>query len=78
MDKLTFIPHHLAHAYSTYYSSDFNESLIVVADAMGSEIIPGGKAESWFSSKYDVVDTSNEEFNYSEGITIFEAKGMNL
>lgn len=78
VDKLTFIPHHLAHAYSTYYSSDFNESLIVVADAMGSEIIPGGKAESWFSSEYDVVDTSNEEFNYSEGITIFEAKGNEL
>ena len=78
IDKLRFIPHHLAHAYSTYYSSNFNESVIVVADAMGSEIIPNGKAENWFSNDYNIIDTSNEPFNYAEGITIFEARGNKL
>ena len=34
-DKLVQVPHHLAHAASTYYVSGFNESLILVVDGMG-------------------------------------------
>jgi carbamoyltransferase len=34
-DKLVRVPHHLAHAASTFYPSGFHESLIFIADAMG-------------------------------------------
>ena len=30
--NLKFIPHHLAHAYSTFFSSGFEEAAVVVAD----------------------------------------------
>ena len=33
--KLVSVPHHLAHAASCFYPSEFDESLIVVADGMG-------------------------------------------
>jgi carbamoyltransferase len=34
-DKFIQVPHHLAHAASTFYVSGFSESLILVADGMG-------------------------------------------
>ena len=34
-DRLNYCTHHLAHAYSTHYSSGFEESIILVADAAG-------------------------------------------
>lgn len=73
-EKLYYIPHHLAHAYSTFYSSDFDESIVVVADAMGSLIQKGNKAWEWFSKGYDLEDTSDKEFDWAEGITIYEVK----
>lgn len=39
-----FVPHHDAHAYSCYFSSGFNESLILVSDGGGDFI--DGKQES--------------------------------
>lgn len=35
-EKLVFVPHHMAHAYSSFGASGFKEAAIVVADAMGS------------------------------------------
>lgn len=76
LDKLEFIPHHLSHAYSTYYSSPFDDSVIVVADAMGNSIQKNGKAWEWFNenSDWNLADTSNLEFDWAEGITIYQAK----
>ncbi|MGE0472118.1 MAG: carbamoyltransferase [Nitrospirales bacterium] len=34
-DKLVSVPHHLAHAASTFYLSGFEEALIVITDGMG-------------------------------------------
>ena len=36
-EKIVTIEHHLAHAYSTFYSSTFNESAILVVDGRGSQ-----------------------------------------
>lgn len=36
-DKVISVPHHLAHAASTFYPSGFNESLILVSDGMGEK-----------------------------------------
>ena len=37
VNKLIQIPHHIAHAASTFYLSGFKESLILVADGMGEQ-----------------------------------------
>lgn len=53
--KIKAIPHpahHLAHAYSAYFCSPFNESAILVADGNGSLLSPRhGEAESGFYAK---------------------------
>ena len=36
-EKLIQVPHHIAHAASTFYPSGFEESLILVTDGMGEE-----------------------------------------
>ena len=44
IDKpVTLINHHLAHAASAFYPSDFEESAILVVDAVGSKEIVGGQ-----------------------------------
>ena len=46
--KLKYIPHHLAHAYSTFFSSGFDDAAIVVADASGSILNNLNKLTSFF------------------------------
>jgi len=71
-EKLIFIPHHLAHAYSTFYSSDFDDAAVVVADAMGNVVTPGSPMERWLIEKGEEVhDTTKEPFDWAEGATIF-------
>jgi len=38
LPQIEFIPHHLAHAISSYYASGFDEASILVADGLGEEI----------------------------------------
>ena len=68
-DRLEFIPHHLAHAYSTFFSSGFKESVVVVADASGSVICPGSKLNKW----YPDVDTSSlsDKSRIAESLSIY-------
>jgi carbamoyltransferase len=68
-DFLEFIPHHLAHAYSTYFSSGFRESAVIVVDASGSELAPGSKANQWFPN----IDLNSIEpgTRKAEAITIY-------
>ncbi len=42
------VSHHLSHAYSTYFTSGFNESLIIVADGGGDYIGGQLEAESYY------------------------------
>jgi len=37
-ERLSFVPHHLAHAASTYYPSGFDQSLVLVIDGMGDNV----------------------------------------
>lgn len=78
LDKLYFIPHHLAHAYSTYYSSPFESSVVVVADAMGSLLQKGNKTWDWFSKGYNLEDTSELDYDWAEGITIYDVADNNF
>ena len=68
-DRLEFIPHHLAHAYSTFFSSGFKESVVVVVDASGSVICPGSKLNKW----YPKIDTTQltEDSRIAESISIY-------
>lgn len=66
--KLHYIPHHLAHAYSTFYSSGFSEAAVVVADAMGSVLKRGSHALKWFGKEWP----GTEDYEYAEGITIYK------
>lgn len=70
-NKLEFVPHHLAHAYSTFYSSGFNEAAVLVVDASGSEVTSGSRANDWFT-----VDTSSLEpgVRLAEAVTIYYFK----
>ena len=43
-----FVSHHLAHAYSTYFSSPFDESLIFVSDGGGDYISGKQEAETLY------------------------------
>ncbi len=48
LDKLLYIPHHLAHACSSFYSSGFDDAAVVVVDAMGS--VFNNKTAEWYSN----------------------------
>jgi carbamoyltransferase len=67
-DKLFFIPHHLAHAYSTFFSSGFDDAAVIVADASGSILNFKNKLHLWYDVDRTGLD-SNED--WTEGISIF-------
>jgi len=67
--KLKFIPHHLAHAYSTFFSSGFDDAAIVVADASGSILNNLNKLNYWYNNT-DLPNLDDEE-DWTEGISIY-------
>lgn len=50
-----FVNHHTAHAYSAYFSSGFDDALIVVADGAGDYIDGMQEAESLFIAKNNKI-----------------------
>jgi len=67
-EKLLFIPHHLAHAYSSFFSSGFDDAAVVVADASGSILNYKNKTHQWYEKDRDGL---NSEEDWTEGISIF-------
>ncbi len=67
--NLKFIPHHLAHAYSSFFSSGFEESAVIVADASGSILNNLNKLTEWYPNK----DKEGLELgeDWTEGISIY-------
>jgi carbamoyltransferase len=67
--KHEFLPHHLAHAYSTFFSSGFEDAVVVVADASGSILDDRNRLHEWYPnvSKKGLADG---EF-WTEGISIY-------
>lgn len=66
-DKVTFIPHHLAHAFSSFYSSGFEEGCVVVADASGSIITYKNQTHEWYPTYTEELD---KNLDWAEAITI--------
>jgi carbamoyltransferase len=67
--NISFIPHHLAHAYSSFFSSGFEESAVIVADASGSILNNLNNLTEWYPNK----DKEGLEFgeDWTEGISIY-------
>ena len=67
-DKLYFIPHHLAHAYSSFFSSGLDDAAVVVADASGSILNYKNKLHLWYDVDRTGLDTDED---WTEGISIY-------
>jgi carbamoyltransferase len=65
---LKFLPHHLAHAYSVFFSSGLEEAAVIVADASGSIITFKNKTHLWYDPKEYNLET---DFDWTEGISIY-------
>jgi carbamoyltransferase len=62
VNKVRKIPsHHLAHAYSAYYPSGFEESIILVADASGSTIDRQTESYTIYTGKGNQLTTLHRE-----------------
>jgi carbamoyltransferase len=73
ISKLKFIPHHLAHAFSTFHSSGFNEAVVLVADAMGSPINEGNPAREWYIDVIDKLGIPSGDYqSWAEGWSIYK------
>jgi carbamoyltransferase len=60
--KVQRIPsHHLAHAYSAYYPSGFEESIVLVADASGSTIDRQTESYTIYTGKGTQITTLHSE-----------------
>lgn len=70
LNKLIFIPHHLAHAYSSFFSSGFDESVVIVCDASGSILNDSNLLKKWYPN----VDRSElkEDEDWTEAISIYK------
>ena len=69
LSKLKFVPHHMAHAYSSFYSSNFEEAVVVVADAMGSLYNDETSIKSWYKLDESQLEPGQQ---WGEGFSIYK------
>lgn len=67
--KVMHMPHHLAHAYSTFFSSGMEESAIIVADASGSILNSSNQTKDWYPEDYK--HAVSEQRDLTEGISLY-------
>jgi len=68
VEILNFILHHLAHAYSAFFSSGLEDAAVIVADASGSIVTFKNKTHIWYDPKEYNLDTDSD---WAEGISIY-------
>ena len=71
LSKLKFIPHHIAHAYSTFAASGFEEAAVVVVDAMGSVYNDVTPIKEWYQLDESELEEGQE---WAEGYSIYQFK----
>lgn len=71
LSKLKFIPHHIAHAYSTFAASGFEEAAVVVVDAMGSVYNDVTPIKEWYQLDESELKEGQE---WAEGYSIYQFK----
>jgi carbamoyltransferase len=69
-EKHEFLPHHLAHAYSSFFSSGFDDAVVVVADASGSIWNERNPLPEWYPNLSQEGLGSGE--TWTEGVSIYE------
>ena len=76
LEKLKFVNHHLAHAYSTFFSSGLDEAAVVVADANGNTVNPNNSAYEGFSKNNPSIIKNNPgpHTNWAEATTLYHFK----
>ena len=67
--SLFFIPHHLAHAYSSFFSSGFEDAAVIVADASGSILNNLNRLTEWYPKVTNEGLEKGED--WTEGISIY-------
>jgi len=67
--NLKFIPHHLAHAYSSFFSSGLDEASVIVADASGSILSHLNKLPIWYPNVTN--DGLDPEEDWTESVSIY-------
>jgi carbamoyltransferase len=72
-DKLFYIPHHLAHAFASFYSSGFDNAVVIVADAMGSILSEKNRSKEWYNYEKAVTDGT---YNWAEGYSIYNFESL--
>jgi carbamoyltransferase len=65
LDKLKFLNHHLAHAYSTFFSSGLDEAAVVVGDANGNIVNPKNSAYEGFVKNNPEFTEKRPSYNTS-------------
>ena len=68
-NKLKFIPHHLAHAYSSFFTSGYDEAAVIVADASGSIANDKTKLKEWYPDLS--IEGLNAGEDWTEGVSIY-------
>ena len=71
LDKLKFIPHHIAHAFSTFAASGYEEAAVVVIDAMGSVYNDTTPIKAWYKLDESELEEGQE---WAEGYSIYQFK----
>lgn len=80
-DKFEYISHHDAHIYSSFLTSTFDESCVIVADGAGEDVrienkeeneeIPPSLGFEYLTARgYDLVDTEDPNTVYTEAWTV--------
>ena len=57
--RVEFVPHHLAHAYSTFYASPFKESTVLICDGAGNAY-KGNALDFWTKNNQDFFKTERD------------------
>ena len=74
LSKLVFAPHHVCHAYSSFFASGYDEAAVVVADAMGNVHSKNSKAQEYFKSLYGDLPKLPNGLKWGESITLYNMK----
>lgn len=63
-NKMFFVPHHLSHAASTYYSSGFKRSAVLTIDGVGDD----STTELWLADGKRIINLKRILFPHSIGL----------
>lgn len=73
--KIRYVPHHLAHASMSVFTSNFDECGVIVSDAMGEDLIYGSPGLSYFEELgYKLQHPETDDSRLSEGWSLYHFK----